>query len=182
MKLTQDQIALVQSIRTQLRGCRFASFTYSPKSTGGKFRYTLLLGANYRNLVAKSLETLQGMGAIEGVSPEVFTVAKSELVASMTETKETGKNKRYTKAKTYARLGNGVKLNLNDFTFEIDGLVESKVELEPATKSRPAPVSDLAKAKAKLRKSLPSGRYTSFALDSGNFQSARVNGEVFEMA
>ena len=175
-------MALVQSIRNNLRGCKFASFTYSPKSTGGKFRYTLLLGASYPNLVAKSLEALQSIGAIEGVSPDVFTVAKGELLASMTETKTTGKNKKYTKAKTYARLGNGVKLNLNDFTFEIDGLVEKKVEEEPATKSRPAPVSDLAKAKAKLRKALPVGRYTSFALDPENFQSARVNGETFEMA
>ena len=175
-------MALVQSIRNNLKGCKFASFTYSPKSTGGKFRYTLLLGTNYSNLVAKSLEALQSMGAIEGVTPEVFAVAKGELLASMTETKTTGKNKNYTKANTYARLGNGVKLNLNDFTFEIDGLVESKVELEPATKSRPAAVSDKAKAKAKIRKALPSGRYASFALDDGNFQSARVNGETFEMA
>lgn len=182
MELNEQQMALVQNIRTKLNGCRFASFTYSPKSTGGKFRYTLLLGTSYANLVEKSIEALKSMGAIEGVEAPVFALAKDEMLASMTQTKETGKNDNYTKANTYVHLGNGVKMNVNDFTFEIDGLVEKKVEIEPATAFRPSPVSAKAKAKAAIRKALPSGRYASFCLEASNLESARVNGEVFEIA
>ena len=182
MKLNKEQIALVHQVRNTIKGCRFASFTYSPKSTGGKSRYTVLLGTSYANRIANSIAILRDMGAIEGVDPETFKQAKEELMASMTETKETGTNSRYTKKNTYARLGNGVKLNLNDFTFELDGIVENKKEIEPATKFRPSPVSLMAKAKAKIRKALPIGKYASFCLDEGNFLGAKVNGETFDMA
>lgn len=181
MKLTQEQIALIHTIKAKVRGCRFASFTYSPESTGGKFRYTLMLGTSYANRVAASIDQLRELGALDKVAGEAFTAARKELLESMTETKETGQNKRYTKKGVYAHLGNGVKLNLNDFTFEIDGIVHRRVELEPATKSRPAPVSDKAKAKAALRKMLPVGKFRSFRLDDGSLLSAKVAGDEFNM-
>lgn len=181
MKLTPKQIELIQSIRTKIKGCRFVSFTYSPVSTGGKFRYTLMLGTSYANRVASSIEQLRELGALDKVAGEAFATARAELLESMTETKETGQNKRYTKKGVYANLGNGLKLNLNDFTFEVDGIVHRRTVLEPATKSRPAPVSDKAKAKAALRKMLPVGKFRSFRLDEGSLLSAKVAGDEFNM-
>lgn len=183
MKLTAEQKDLVLAVRNMVRGCKFASFTYTSKGDGKVARYTLLVGQNYRALVAKSIVTLQNLQAIEGVDAPTFELAKSELMRSMTETKETGQNKAYTKAGMYAHLGNGLKLSLNDFTFEIGGTIINYVEIAPPTAPK-KPVNSAPKtiAKNKIRKLLPIGKFTTLALDTGNLHSARMNGETFEMA
>lgn len=180
MQLNENQEKLVQAVRNMASGCRFASFTYSPKSTGGTFRYTLLLGASYKSLVEKSLEQLREINSLPNVDNATFTQARQEMLDSFAASLD-GVNTAYTKSETYVSLGNGVKLNVNDFSFEIDGLIESKIELSPAHSKRPSPVSPKAKAKAALRHMLPVSRYASFCLDGGCLESARVNGSSLEM-
>lgn len=183
MRLNQEQIALVQSVKRMVKGCKFASFTYTSKGDGKVARYTLLVGQNYRELVNKSIVELTNLQAIEGVDTSTFELAKMELLRSMTETKETGKNRAYTKAGMYAHLGNGLKLSLNDFTFEIGGTIVSYLEIAPpVTPKKPVNSAPKTIAKNLIRKLLPIGKFITLALDTGNLHSARMNGETFEMA
>ena len=183
MTLTQNQQEVIDRVTGMTKGCRFASFVYSPKSTGGKFRYTIALGISYRNLVKKDIETIESLECPKGVDSDLFEVAKAELLASRKQTFETGSNDQYTKKDTYDNLGNGVNRHRIDVTFEVSGSVQSRVELEPPTKEQKV-VKSAPKTIVKnmIRNLLPSKKFRSFCLDEGCLMTARVNGETIEIS
>lgn len=174
---------LIDSIASQASLARFASFVYTKKSDGSTSRYTIQLGFNYRNLVEKSLLQLK-------IESRNFTgiklLAANELLESFWKTMN-GTQDAYTKAETYVPdldsrglSVQGVKRNLVDETWQIFGLLHSKVEILPPT--LPAKVvksSEKTIEKNKLRHSLPIGKFVEFALE--NLTIAKINGETLEL-
>ena len=112
------------------------------------------------------------IGAERAAAAELYlSLAESEL-AMATGTEHSA----YTKAGQYASIVPGIRVNLNDGTLELAGLSHSKTVLEAGTYKD---VNSSAKtlAKAALRRSLPIGRFRTFALDAGALESARMEGE-----
>ena len=164
-------------------GARFASATYLAKSSGELARHTLIIGANYGKVVADSQLALSlvdlAQAAEESKLPlSVFELAKAELEKSLTDS-ATGFNPAYTKNGLYRTVSEGVKVSLNDGTFELAGLQHAKRVIVPGfyptVKSAPKTI-----AKNILRKMLPLGRYRTLALDAGHIASVRANGEEIE--
>lgn len=181
--MTNEQQQVIDKVTGMVNGCRFASLVYTTKSTGATSRYTLALGISYRNLVAKDIEVLESLECPAGTDPELFEVARTELLKSKKQTFETGSNDQYTKKDTYDHLGNGVNRHRVDGTFEVFGAVQSRVELSPATiekktvKSAPKTI-----VKNQIRNMLPSRKFRSFCLDQGNLTTAKINGDVIEIS
>jgi len=159
-----------------IEGCRFASLTYTAKESGETARHTVLLGFNYRTAVEKSLLELEiSFPSLSGIE----AVAAEELIESFRKTLN-GTQDAYTKADIYADTAvPGLKVNTNDNSLQLFGLVQSKVVLVPGV-HKVVKSADKTIAKNKLRKSLPIGKFREYALDSGAIRTARVNGEVIE--
>jgi len=159
-----------------IEGCRFASLTYTAKESGEVARHNVLLGFSYRKAVENSLAELEiSFPSLSGIE----AVAAEELMESFRKTLN-GTQDGYTKAETYADTAvPGLKVNTNDNSLQLFGLVQSKVVLVPGTfkavNSAPKTI-----AKNKLRKGLPVGKFREYAIDSGAIHAARVNGEVIE--
>ena len=159
-----------------IEGCRFASLTYTAKESGETARHTVLLGFSYRKAVENSLLELEisrsGLSGIEAV-------AADELMESFRKTLA-GTQDGYTKADIYADTAiSGLKVNKNDNSLQLFGLVQSKVILVPGF-HKVVKSAEKTIAKNKLRKELPVGKFREYALDSGAIHAARVNGETLE--
>jgi len=170
---------------------RFASFTYRNQQ-GELSRYNLQLGFSYGAVLEKSkveLEVLtqEDMLEIKTKNPD-FTFAlvmqaREEIMASINKSIgsfENGEvNPDYTKKDSYLSIAPGFKININDLTIQIFGLLNSKVVLEaveyPRVNSRA-----LTLAKKEIEKRLTKSKFREFALE--NLVGARINGEVFEFA
>jgi len=159
-----------------IEGCRFASLTYTAKESGETARHTVLLGFSYRKAVEKSLLELEiQRPSLTGID----AIAADELIESFKKTLA-GTQDGYTKANVYVDTAiSGLKVNTNDNSLQLFGLVQNKVVLVPGVfkevKSAPKTI-----AKNKLRKELPVGKFREYAIDSGSIHAARVNGEVIE--
>lgn len=178
MSKPPNMVSLVELISALggIQGCRFASFTYTAKGSGEQARYSVLLGFNYRAAVEKSLLELEiARPSLSGID----AIAADEMMASYKKTLA-GTQDAYTKAEIYADTSvKGLKVNTNDNSLQLFGLVENKVVLvpgnHPVVNSAPKTI-----AKRKLEKQLPVGKFREFAIDNGAFHSARINGEVIE--
>lgn len=176
--LTPEQFNLTSTIVNGLNnGCRFVSFTYNPKDNNGSYRYTILLGIKYLNLIKSSLNKLQSLKT----SCQLQSQAKQEIVDSLSQSL-TGTNNKYTKQDVYIQLGNGVKINQNDNTIEIDGLVISKKTLIEPTNLKKVNSKPLTIEKNKIRKSLPIGKYRSFCLDKGCLDKVSIQGKIIVLS
>ena len=170
---------------------RFASFTYRNQQ-GELSRYNLQLGFSYGAVLEKSkveLEVLtqEDMLEIKTKNPDftssLIMQAREEIMASINKSLgafENGEvNPDYTKKDSYLSIAPGFKININDFTIQIFGLLNSKVVLEaveyPRVNSRA-----LTLAKKEIEKRLTKSKFREFALE--NLVGARINGEVFEFA
>lgn len=159
-----------------IKGCRFASLTYTAKESGEVARHNVLLGFNYQTSVENSLIELEMMRpALTGVD----AIAADELLTSFQKTLN-GTQDGYTKSNCYADTAiKGLKVNTNDDSLQLFGLTQSKVVLVPGTfktvNSAPKTI-----AKNKLRKQLPVGKFREYAIDSGAIHGARMNGETIE--
>lgn len=168
-----------------LKGCKFASLTYLTKKTKELARYNILLGASYIELVQKSITELEILTREnETVWTDLEKEAARFVMLSLKETieahKNGGQNSAYTKKGQYIPFGNGLNINTNDNTIQLFGIKKSKVTITPGThkKVNSAP---LTIAKKKIRDLLPISEFREFAVDLGNMEAARVNGEVFEV-
>lgn len=171
---------ILDSIAAQAGLARFASFTYTTKTTGETARYTLQLGFSYRNVLQRSLLQLEIESQImTGIDKE----AADELIKSFKASLEGTQNK-YTKKdiyKTYTdengKTIQGLKVNQNDGTLKVYGLVHSKIQIDPPTKDRkPIDSAPLTIAKNKLRRNLPIGKFCEF--DLGSLSVAKIDGET----
>jgi hypothetical protein len=160
---------------------RFASLAYSPE-TGGTFRYTLILGFSYNECLENSLLELEiSRGEFSGIQLQ----ACDELIASFRASLN-GTQKNYTKSHIYGpamdesgKAIKGLKVNSNDGSFQLFGLIQSKVEIEAAPAKKSVKSSDLTIAKNKLRRTLPVGKFREFAVE--NIEIAKLNGETIEL-
>ena len=123
-KLTQARhvMKILQAIAAQAGLARFASFTYTTKTTGETARYTLQLGFNYRNSLQRSLMELE-------IDSQIMTgverLAADELIKSMKASLD-GTQSKYTKKDIYQPYkdedGNtiqGIKVNSNDGSIKV---------------------------------------------------------------
>jgi hypothetical protein len=161
-------------------GARFVGVTYQSKSTGEVARFVLLVGVNYDEVVKASITELEIQRPnLRGIDLQ----ACDELLASFNATLEAHKvgeeNPDYTKAGMYATITKGIKINLNDNTLEIAGLVHSKVVIHEGkrkkVKSRPLTI-----AKNDLRGACRIGKWRTLALDA-ELVKAKFNGETLDL-
>ena len=159
-----------------IKGCRFASLTYTSKESGEVARHNVLLGFNYQTSVENSLIELEIMRpALTGID----AIAADELLTSFKKTLG-GTQDGYTKGHVYADTAvKGLKVNTNDDSLQLFGLVQSKVIITPGV-HKVVKSAEKTIAKNKLRKALPVGKFREYALDSGAIHGARMNGECIE--
>lgn len=171
---------IVDLIASQAGLARFASFTYCSKSTGEVARYTLQLGFSYRNILQKSILELE-------VEREIMTdLPRQAADAILTSLKASldGTQNKYTKKDIYqdykdasGKTVQGIKVNKNDGSLKIFGLITSKVQITPpVTPFKEVKSAPLTIEKNRITKMLPVGRFREFALD--NLAIAKINGET----
>ena len=174
---------IIDLIASQAGLARFASFTYCSTSTGEVARYTLQLGFSYRNVLQKSIMELE---VDKQIMADLPRQAADEILASLnaslsgTQTKYTKKDI-YEDYKVNGKTVQGLKVNKNDGSLKIFGLMTSKVQITPpVTPYKKHNSAPLTIQKNLITKDLTIGRFREFALD--NLAMAKLNGEtlVFE--
>jgi len=181
----KNRLAEVSKTLAAINGCQFASLTYKTKKTKELARYTVEIGFSYHRAVEKSVTELEILTAenSETWSP-LQKEAASALMASLKETllahSEGRQNRAYTKAGQYIPIRNGLNVNTTDNTIQLFGLLHSKVVLQEGAPNR-VNSSPFTIAKNKIRRQLSVSKFREFALDVGNIQTVRANGEVIEI-
>ena len=170
---------ILDLIASQAGLARFASFTYCSRSTGEVARYTLQLGFSYRNVLQKSIMELE---VDKQIMSDLPRQAADEILASLnaslsgTQTKYTKKDI-YEDYKVDGKTVQGLKINKNDSSLKIFGLITSKVQITPpVTPYKKHNSAPLTIQKNLITKDLPIGRFREFALD--NLVVAKLNGET----
>lgn len=153
---------------------RFVSILYRSKESGELARHTINLNVNRTRCLRRDVRVLD---ALRPTLTGLEAVAADELLASMRETLETGKNSAYTKAGYYAGEGNGnVQVSVKDVAY-VRGYSVRKEVLEAGTyktvKSAPKTL-----AKNKLRKLLRNTKVREFRISPENFVAARAEGKM----
>lgn len=175
---------LAEAIKT-IKGCQFASLTYLTKKTNELGRYTVNLGFSYHNAVTKSVTELELLIAENTETwSEITKAAASEVMASLTKTltahAEGRQNEDYTKIGQYVSIGNGLNLNTTDNTLQLFGLLHSKVVLADGEPQKPVKSSPMTIEKNRIRKQLSISKFREFALDEGNVNGVKINGDTIE--
>jgi len=102
--------------------------------------------------------------------------SRSTASLAGTQTKYTKKDI-YEDYKVDGKTIQGIKVNKNDGSLKIFGLVTSKVQITPpVTPYKEVKSAPLTIEKNKITKTLPIGRFREFALD--NLAMAKLNGET----
>lgn len=180
----KNLIAQITKQIATIQGNQFASLTYLSKGTKELARHTVHLGFSYNNLVQKSVTELEILMAENEGKWDALTVqAANEVMASLKLTlssHEKGEqNPDYTKKDQYIPIVNGLNVNTTDNTIQLFGLAHSKVTLvegeRKTVNSKPLTI-----AKNKIRNQLSISKFREFALDLGNVDSVRVNGQTLE--
>ena len=168
---------------------QFASLTYTAKESGEIARHTLILGASYCTMVERSklaLELTPVSELIElGITSEIATQAKAEVLASFANTLATTGNglvnPDYSNRDTYIQTSvPGIKYNLTSGELALFGLVSSKVVLVPGVhkvvKSKPLTI-----AKRKIERHVRTMKPRTFIVSAEFFKTMRLNGETIEL-
>ena len=170
---------ILDLIASQAGLARFASFTYCSTSTGEVARYTLQLGFSYRNVLQKSIMELE---VDKQIMSDLPRQAADEILASLNASLS-GTQTKYTKKDIYENYQvdgkniQGIKVNKNDGSLKIFGLITSKVQITPpVTPYKKYNSAPLTIQKNLITKDLPIGRFREFALD--NLVMAKLNGET----
>lgn len=156
------------------KSCRFVSLIYRAKETGELARHTLLLNVNRERCLKVDLDNLKKLlPSLNGID----AMACQELIDSISETLETGRNSQYTKTGYYEASGNGnVQTSVKDVCY-IRGYSIGKVVIEAGTykkvKSSPKTI-----AKNSIRKTLKNTRCREFRITPENFVVARHDGKA----
>lgn len=173
----QNLIETLSSITTS----KFASFVYRSKTDNSLARYTVILGANYLTTLEKSLTALEiEMRSMDTSLLPAAQAVMDSLTKSLLAHQQGTQNDDYTKKGQYQNIGGGVNVNTNDNTFQIFGLLHSKVVLEEGVKKQ-VKSSPLTIAKNTVKKLLPISKFREFAFDAGHIEIVKVNGEIAEL-
>lgn len=180
---------LIEKLNEIGNKAQFASLTYTAKESGEIARHTLILGASYCAMVEKAKLALELTPISElvelGLSAEIATQAKSEVLASFAQTLATTAqglvNPDYSNKDTYvATQVPGIKYNLASGELALFGLVSSKVVLSPGVhkvvKSKPLTI-----AKRKIEKHVRTLSPRTFIVKAELFNAMRLNGETIEL-
>ena len=175
-------INAIDSLRSATEnGCRFMTFIYASKGTGGVGKYQINFGISNES-ACKADKTL-----LEAYQPqdETETLALNEMIQSINETLTKGVSDSYTQVDTFVPIGKGIKQHKETGEIYISGLVESYEEIEAPITPKKKPLNSSAKtlAKEKIRKELElkRNRFRSFILSPDNIGGIRVCGEVIEL-
>lgn len=152
---------------------RFASFVYRNKE-GELSHYLVHLNVNYKKILQRDLKVLQS------IRPETTLEAEAlnEMISSLKETLETGRNSNYTKEDYYTHLTKSVKYH--ETTLYINCFVVSKTVLEPG-QYKTVKHSEKTLAKNKFRKMMKQSKFREFRLDMTQIYEIRINGKVIEI-
>jgi hypothetical protein len=180
---TVERIKSLLNAATE-RGASFVGVTYRTKKSGELSRYTLAVGVSYTNLVVKSLSEARSVVVADNAKNSIERKAKAEVLRSLRNTLENGKNGEqndaYTKKGRYQEVAAGVNL-FDDGTFELKGIVVSRKVLEVGVhkqvKSYPLTI-----AKDAIRKQLSLAKWRTLCLDSGALDSLRAGHKEIEVA
>jgi hypothetical protein len=177
------QYDVVDALR-RIHGARFVSFTYRSAETQELARYTLLLGVNMVTLYERDRDTLEALRpTLQGLEAD----AADALLKSITESLEKGigNNAAYThgadKGATYEAIAGapGLKINVNDGTLHVVGLVERKTVLEAGEPRKEVQSKPLTLAKRALERELRRSKIRQFRLP--NLTVAKMNGDTLEL-
>jgi hypothetical protein len=183
-KEAAESAAIFEKFRHLIKDIKvptFAGFDYCSKGSGEVARRVIVIGGNYSNLVQKALDTVSEVDCQEladklGIELAEVEKAKTELIESYKQTLAPGENKSYRKNGQYETLAPGIKLNLNDGTLELQGVVQSKKVLTPGefkpVKSRPKTI-----AKNAMKKLTRLNKFRAFSLDEGHALRFACKGE-----
>ena len=176
--VSTDTVARLVSAIASVHGVKFVGFDYTAKGTGEVARHTVIIGADYKTLVQKSIEELTRMlPTLDGIRLE----AASELINSFSKTflaLDTGTyHPANARAGTYTNLCPGLRL-LDNGNLEITGLAHAKKVITPGVyktvNSRPLTI-----AKDELRDLLPISKFRSFSVTPDNLHAVRIGGRKF---
>jgi len=182
----KHHVATIVNLIAELQTCQFVGFDYRAKKDGELARRVIIIGADYHELVKRSItELVLLVDENRETWNEVQKQASVELLASFNKTLEAHsrgeQNEDYTKRGQYIPIRNGLSINSTDWTVQLFGLEHSKVVLQegvyPVVNSRPLTI-----AKKKLRKLLPVGRFKEFALDESQIHRVAISGNVLNLS
>lgn len=159
-----------------LNGCRFMSFLYTPKGTGGTFLYTVNFGISYDDAVAHD------RAALEAYVPqnELEIEAKEQMLKSMTERLTEGVSSSYTQKDTFDSIGNGIRQHKETGEIYIYCFVHSKEEVSPETNpKKPVNSKPLTLAKKAIENACGFKRikFGQFIINPENIAGILVNGD-----
>ena len=161
-------------------GCKFITFLYTSKGQGETSKYQINFGISNKAACEHDREALLAYNP----QNELEETAKAELLKSLTETIEEGVSKSYTQVDTWDYIGKGIKQHKETGEIYIDGFVESKEVLVPATNpKKPVNSRPLTLAKNHIKKvcEFKRNRFGSFILKPENIGGVKVCGEVVEI-
>jgi hypothetical protein len=188
--------SLVETILNLANRAQFASLVYTTKTKtdktgkivdgGEKSRFTVILGAKYGELLEKSLLACSLLNVVElakdkAIDEAIMAKAREDVETSLRKSIAAHKlgtqNSDYTKKNQYIPLANGLNINETDNSLQLFGLIHSKVVLEPGVHKYVNSAIETI-AKNAIRKSLPIGKFREFAIDPGQVQVAKLDGET----
>lgn len=180
----KNVLSIIQQIKNS--GVGFASLLYRSKSDQSLARYTVNLGFKYSNLLEKSLHMLDDKMKNGEFKDELDKQAANEvfesLKKSLTAIQNGEQNEDYTKKGQYTSLGNGLSIHDspvdNKCSLQLFGLLQSKVVLEKGIEKKSVKSKPITIAKNKIKESLPISKFREFALDLGNVQVVKVDGQT----
>ncbi len=172
---------VIEALERQGSNAKFISLTYRAKESGELARHTLIVNADYMEVCRKDiLELNLRLGNAKGIEAMVIKDRIASLEESILARQEGRFHEHYTKPGIYRFVCPGVAVNLNDNSFELRGLSHAKVVIEPGVHKAKNYRTEETRLKDVIRKTLKSGTYRSFCLESPQAELAKINGEVIE--
>ncbi len=181
---------LVDKLKKLLPGVTTVRLLYTKKQTSECAEYTVQIGRKYLDVLYQSYyqlwnEKLQSRIRIGKPWSELRTEAWNEIHISLLESIEQHQKGQqhpaYTKPDQYEHICSGLKLNLNDNTLEVCGVVLKK-RIVSKGQRKYVKSTELTKAKSKLRKKLVMGKYRTFAVDVNHFLRMEVEKSVLVLS
>lgn len=179
----KNTLNIIHSVKNS--GVGFASLLYRSKSDESLARYTVNLGFKYINLLEKSISELQAKIDNYEFATELEKQAAGEVMASLQKSlishQNGQQNEDYTKKGQYTSLGNGLSIHENPdgkTSLQLFGLVQSKKVIEQGLPKKQVNSKPITVAKNAIKKNLSISKFREFALDIGNIQMVKVDGQT----
>lgn len=168
---------------SNVRGAKFATFTYRSRETGELAKFHVTLGVDMTAMYTRDRDTLATLvPMLDGLQKDAAEALLKSIQESLA--KGLGNNSQYThgpeQGNTYVSIPGapGVKLNMNDGVLHVLAMVRRKDVLEPGT-YKVVNSAPLTLAKRDLeRQYLQRAKVRQFRFP--NIRAARLNGETLE--